>query len=175
MWYAGRTDGLLALRACYAFDRRNLACPDGWASGGQAEWYQSQGLSSDGAAYMDYAYWVGRYRPGDVFDVRAASFAFTPQKSGEPPKILVTDVITDMNSESKVTSLLGAGNHGSNHLSSPVNVQWTDGRGNTQNVYNRIQSFGGTALFSDRSVVWFAVEKHSQQSDGLCYPPCDRW
>ena len=69
----------------------------------------------------------------------------------------------------------GVGNHGSNHSGSLHVVHRTDGHRNRLGSSNKIQGSGGSVLFSDGSAQWFAVERLTQQADGICYPPVDQW
>lgn len=175
VWWGQPGSGLLALPKASGFERYNLACPQGWASGGDAGWYSSRGFSENGTAYMDYAYWAGRFAPvsNGAFNVLPESFKFRVAERGT--KILATDVITDMNSYDTLVSLLGPGNHGSNHSGSAVNVQRTDGQAHRISETNKINGHGASILFSDYHVEWFGVERLTQQVYGLCYPPCDQW
>ncbi len=170
---AARRSGLLALRRQVEFRLSNLSCPDGWASGGYYEFYDEPRMVLAPTVYMDYAYWPWRFPLVDTFDVRAISFRYRQEKG---TKILVTDIITDLTGATlNVRSLLGNGNHGSNHAAASRTVRRTDGRGRPQNDFNTIHSSGSSVLFSDYHVEWFPVEKLSQQTNGLCYPPADRW
>jgi len=174
VWYACRS-GLLVLRGDDStasrndsFGRWNLACPEGWASGGDANWYESRGISRQGTAYMDYAYWARRFAPAEG-DIRAETFRY---REGElRRKILLTDVVVDLNTSSKIIGPLGIGNHGTQ----PTLVQMTDGRGHKLRTYNRVGSSGGSVLFSDGSAMWFERERFTQQVDGVCFPPPDQW
>ena len=94
MLVASRSTGLMALSRQGDFSRRNLACPEGWASGGTSEWYDSMGINASGAAYMDYAYWAGRFPQQDGFDVRFASFNYSPHE--KTVKILATDTVIEL-------------------------------------------------------------------------------
>lgn len=176
VYYAQRRDGLLALRQTAGFERTYLACPDGWASGGQPTYYDGKGLGHDGAAYMDYAYWGHRYAPRDDYDVRFASFTYRRQEKGT--KILVTDIVVDQ-SEANLRLInsvgLHSGNHGSSHSGPLQRIQMTDGRGNRLANANLIRSSGSSVLFSDYSARWVRVSKLTQQASGLCYPPPDQW
>jgi type II secretory pathway pseudopilin PulG len=174
IFYASRRSGLLALRSLTkGFDRYNLACPDGWASQGDASFYESRGIASNGAAYMDYAYWPWRYAPQNAWDVKTASLQHRRERG---TKIVVSDVVMDISSLSPQTlQTVGVGNHGSNHSGSLHVVRRTDGHRNRLGSSNKIQGSGGSALFSDGSARWFAVERLTQQADGICYPPVDQW
>lgn len=175
VYRAERRGGLLAIRQVNGFQRSALVCPEGWASGGDESWYESKGLNSNGSAYMDYAYWAGRFAPRQgEYDVRSASFAY--RRGETAAKILVTDVITDQSPTNiKVLSTVGDGNHGSNHSRPPVKVRLTDGRGKPLSGSNLIRASGQAVLFSDYHAQWYRVDKLTQQSGGLCYPPPDQW
>lgn len=178
LFYAARRSGLLGLRTSHGFERYNLACPDGWASQGDGAYYQTTGIASNGAAFMDYAYWPWRYPvatgPGaPAFDVRTASLRYRQEKRD---KIVVSDVVTDLGSmDGKALATVGQGNHGSNHSGGLVIVPRTDGQGHRLGSVNRIQGSGASVLFSDGRVVWFDVTRLTQQADGICYPPVDQW
>ncbi|MFI5378155.1 MAG: prepilin-type N-terminal cleavage/methylation domain-containing protein [Tepidisphaerales bacterium] len=174
MLLASRSTGLMALSRQGDFGRRNLACPEGWASGGVSEWYDSMGINANGAAYMDYAYWAGRFPEQDDFDVRYASFQFKARREGKP-KILATDTVIELATGASLLQLTGAGNHSSNHDGRPTVVAQTDGQGHTLPVNNFINARGMSVLFADYGVVWFPVEKLTQAAEGLVYPPCDQW
>jgi hypothetical protein len=124
--------------------------------------------------YMDYAYWPWRFPLPDTFDVRAVSFKYRQEKG---TKILVTDIVTDLTGATpNVRATIGNGNHGSNHSAAGRLVRRTDGQGRLQNDFNTIHSSGSSVLFSDYHVEWFPVEKLTQQTLGLCYPPArDQW
>jgi prepilin-type N-terminal cleavage/methylation domain-containing protein len=173
VWYSSPQTGLLALGAPGGFVRSSLACPEGWASGGESRWYEGRAYNSSGAAYMDYAYWGGRYpTPAKGFDVRAASFKYRAAEKGT--KVLVMDVVADATASTRIVGSVGSGNH-SNH-SAPVSVvPMTDGRGQQLPSSNRIRSEGGHVLFSDNSAFWFDKMRFTQQAEGLCYPPPDQW
>jgi len=173
-FYAERRTGLLALRPSTGFRRFYLSCPQGWASGGNGAWFETQGINSLGSAYMDYAYWAGRYAPGETYDVRAASFTYRRQERGT--KILVTDIVAEQGSANeRVTKTIGPGNHGSNHGGPLHKVPMTDGRGKRLASTNLMWSTGSSVLYSDYHAEWFAAEKLTQQASGLCYPPPDQW
>ena len=172
VYYAARRSGLLALRMTQGFDAYRLACPEGWASAGSVTYYQGDGITRAGTAYMDYAYWARRYLPSKEFDVRAASFQYRQEKG---TKILVTDMITDLGQRSKTVEIVGYGNHGSNHDSRVQGVQRTDGQGHRLAEHNRIKSAGSSVLFSDYHAEWFDVSRLTQQAAGICYPPVDQW
>lgn len=177
VWFSSWRSGLLALTSVSAatdsFDRTSLACPEGWASGGQSTWYQYKAYNAAGAAYMDYAYWGGRYPPpGKGYSVHAASFKY---RAGEKAtKILVTDVIADTTASTTLVGSIGAGNH-SNHYAPLTVVPQTDGRGHRLKTVNQVRSEGGSVLFSDFHAAWFETGRFTQQADGLCYPPPDQW
>ncbi len=171
IYLASTASGLMALKPGNAFNRYNLTCPEGWASGGDANWYASRGINRNGEAYMDYAYWGQRFAPSATYDVRAASFKYRLAEKGT--KILVTDVVAEMNSADK--GLLGAGNHGSNHTGRVAQVRMTDGRGNALQSQNSILATGMSVLFSDYHADWYSVDRLTQSADGLCYPPVDQW
>lgn len=173
VWYADNRGGLLALRPTLGFSRRALTCPEGWASGGDGAWYEARGISGSGAAYMDYAYWPDRYPPVEGYDVLRASVKYRAKERGT--KIVVSDVVVDLSAPPAAVGTLGTGNHGSNHVSRPVLVERTDGRGRPLKAFNRIQSLGGSVLFSDYHAQWFDVSRFTQQAGGLCYPPPDQW
>lgn len=179
VYYAQRKSGLLALRTMGGFEPTHLACPDGWASQGNPDWYLSQGLSRNGSAYMDYAYWAGRYPgsekadKGEKNDPRAVSFLFRHQEKGV--KILVTDVLLDQGASQSLLATVGYGNHGSNHRGGMAIVPHTNGQGRRLGGVNRIQSSGGSVLFSDYHATWYPAGRFSQQVAGLCYPPPDQW
>jgi hypothetical protein len=40
---------------------------------------------------------------------------------------------------------------------------------------NTVHSSGMSVLFSDYHVDWFSTDKLTQQANGLCYPPVDKW
>lgn len=173
VWYATMRTGLLAIDAAGGFERANLACPEGWASAGERSWYESKAYNSSGAAYMDYAYWGGRYPPPHKgYSVHAASFKY--RASEKTTKILVTDIIADTTASTRLIGQVGAGNH-SNHSAALTVVTLTDGRGHRLREVNQIRSEGGSVLFSDYHAGWFETERFSQQADGLCYPPPDQW
>lgn len=174
VYYAADKSGLLALPHKGGFERYNLACPDGWASQGDASFYESRGIARNGAAFMDYAYWPWRFPPGEAFEVKSASFRYRQEKGN---KIVVTDIVTDDGASPKAMkdAGVGAGNHGSNHYGDTVVVPRTDGRGNRLSSANRISASGATVLFADNHAEWFDAQRLTQQVDGLCYPPVDRW
>ncbi len=171
---AARRSSLLALRREVDFRMSNLSCPDGWASGGYYEFYDDPRMVLASTVYMDYAYWPWRFPLLDTFDVRAVSFKYRQEKG---TKILVTDIITDLTGATQsVRTLIGTGNHGSNHAAASRTIRRTDGRGRQQNDFNTIHSSGSSVLFSDYHVQWFPTEKLTQQTNGLCYPPArDQW
>ena len=173
VWYASPMSGLLATWTSGGFEPHILACPEGWASGGRSNWYEVKAFNNSGAAYMDYAYWGGRYAPpAKGYSVHAASFKYRPSEKGT--KILVTDVIADTTASTRLVGQVGAGNH-SNHSAPLTIVAQTDGRGHRLKTVNSIRSHGGNVLFSDNSARWFEAELFTQQADGLCYPPEDQW
>ncbi len=173
MLMASRTTGLMVLSRQGDFSRRNLACPEGWASGGTSEWYDSMGINASGTAYMDYAYWAGRFPPQDEFDVRAASFKYSVHEKAM--KILATDTVIELATGAVLLQLTGAGNHSSNHDGRPTVVPQTDGQHGAVPINNFINSRGMSVLYSDYHVVWFPSEKLTQSCEGLVYPPCDQW
>ncbi|MGA2501478.1 MAG: prepilin-type N-terminal cleavage/methylation domain-containing protein [Tepidisphaeraceae bacterium] len=173
MLMASRSTGLMVLSRQGDFSRRNLACPEGWASGGTSEWYDSMGINASGVAYMDYAYWAGRFPPQDDFDVRYASFKYSIREKAI--KILATDIVVELATGASLLPLTGAGNHASNHDGRPSVITQTDGEHHPLPVNNFINSRGMSVLFSDYHVAWFPAEKLTQSSDGLVYPPCDQW
>lgn len=173
VFYASRKSGLLALRPSFGTDRFSLVCPDGWASAGDSDFYTSRGISRDGAAYMDYAYWPGRFPLGRNFDVRAASFKYRQEKG---IKILASDIIIDLGDvPPKVLSTVGVGNHGSNHSGPMHVVRRTDGHFRQLPTVNQMRSSGASVLFSDSHIDWFYAERLTQQAGGICYPPVDQW
>ncbi|MGE5607994.1 MAG: type II secretion system protein [Bacillota bacterium] len=174
VFYAERKAGLLALKQSSGFDRFYLSCPSGWASGGDRSYYEGKGLSSTGSAYMDYAYWGGRYPTGKEYDVRAASFTYRIQEKGT--KILVTDIVAEQGGgHAEVLRMVKTGNHPANHSGPAQMVQMTDGQGNLLPTKNLMRSTGASVLFSDFHAVWFPASKLTQQTSGLCYPPPDQW
>jgi prepilin-type N-terminal cleavage/methylation domain-containing protein len=174
VYYGQRRAGLLALRPAGNFEKTHLACPDGWASGGNKGWYESRGIARTGLAYMDYAYWGGRFAPSDRYDVHAASFAYRALDKGH--KILVTDTIVDQAAGAAVLATIGRGNHGSNHLGRLTLVPMTDGRGKKiPGGVNQIRSTGSSVLFADFHADWYAAQNLTQQASGLCYPAPDQW
>jgi len=168
-FYAERRSGLLALQPSSGFERFYLSCPQGWASGGDPSWYQVKGMNATGAAYMDYAYWAGRYQPTEEYDVRAASFTY--RRGEKTTKILVTDIVVDQGADGLVVGTVGNGNHASNHSGPFVKVQMTDGRGKRLSTYNSMRSAGASVLFSDYHADWYAANRLTLQDCGLCYPP----
>ena len=170
VFVAARKSGLLALRSQVEFRLANLVCPDGWASGGNRDFYDDPGMIRSGTVFMDYAYWPWRFAPpADGFDVKYESFKYRQEKR---MKILVTDIVTDFTGmPANVRSMLGYGNHGSNHTSAARTVRRTDGHGQAMTETNTIQATGMSVLFSDYHVEWFTAEKLTQQINGLCYPP----
>ena len=132
-----------------------------------------RGIASNGAAYMDYAYWPWRFAPQNAWDVKSASLRY---RQGRETKIVVSDVVMDISSLTpQALQTVGVGNHGSNHSGSLHVVRRTDGHRNRLGSANKIQGSGGSVLFSDGSAQWFNVEKLTQQADGICYPPVDQW
>ena len=173
VFVAARRSGLLALRSQVEFRLANLACPDGWASGGDRGYYDDPAMIRSGTVFMDYAYWPWRFPPSDDFDVRYASFKYRQEKG---TKILVTDIVTDFTGiAANVRAELGYGNHGSNHSSAARTIRRTDGHGQAMSDSNTIHSSGMSVLFSDYHVDWFSSDKLTQQVNGLCYPPVDKW
>lgn len=173
VFFAARRSGLLALRPAHGIEKFNLACPDGWASRGNSNYYEAQGISRAGTAFMDYAYWPWRFAPTKEWTVRTASFKYRQEKG---TKIIVSDIVTDVSgAPAKVLADVGSGNHGSNHSGAMQVVPRTDGRANRLGTVNRIRGTGASVLFSDNHAEWYATEKLTQQADGLCYPPLDRW
>lgn len=167
--------GLMALPTQVSYSRKNLTCPEGWASGGTANWYEgaSKAYNDIGAAYMDYVYWAGRYTaPTSGFDVRRESF--TNRLSDKKVKILASDVVIDLGTGAYYAPLTKGGNHvvGQN---SYTTVQQTDGKGKYTNSNVLISVRGMSVLFSDGSVRWFHPQGITQTAEGLAYPPCDRW
>ncbi len=172
IFVAARKSGLLALRTQLDFRNSNLACPEGWASGGVDEYYDDPRIIRTGTVFMDYAYWPWRYPLTQEFDVKSASFKYRQEKGD---KILVTDIITDLAATSSQQKIIGNGNHGSNHAAALRLVQRTDGMGQLMGENNVIHSSGMNVLFSDYRVIWYPAHKLTQQTGGLCYPPVDRW
>jgi len=170
---AARRSGLLALRKQVEFQLSTLACPEGWASAGNLEYYDDPALIRSGSVYMDYAYWPWRFPASDQFDVRFASFTFRQEKG---TKILVSDIVTDLaDIPPALHGVLGNGNHGTNHTAAARLVRRTDGMGRALGESNAIHSLGMNVLFSDYHVDWFPAERLTQQTGALCYPPVDRW
>ncbi len=173
-YYAERRSGLLALKPSSGFHRMYLSCPQGWNSRGDVGWYEGPGVTHSGSAYMDYAYWGGRYAPGNEYDVRAASFTYRRQEKGT--KILVTDIVAELGPENGQTAAtIGEGNHASNHDGPMQRVQMTNGRHKRLSQYSVMRSSGSSVLFSDYHAEWFNVQRLTQQVSGLCYPPPDQW
>jgi type II secretory pathway pseudopilin PulG len=173
IFVAAQRSGLLALRRQVDFQLANLACPDGWASGGNRDFYDDPAMIRSGTVFMDYAYWPWRFSATDDFDVRYASFKYRQEKG---TKILVSDIITDFTGmPANLRAMLGYGNHGSNHAAGTHLVRRTDGHSQVLGDTNTINSSGMSVLFSDYHVGWFSAEKLTQQVNGLCYPPVDRW
>jgi type II secretory pathway pseudopilin PulG len=173
VFVAARRSGLLALRSQVEFRLANLACPDGWASGGTRDFYDDPAMIRSGTVFMDYAYWPWRFAPSENFDVHYASFKYRQEKG---TKILVTDIVTDFTGMApNVRSMLGYGNHGSNHTAAARTIRRTDGHGKLMGDSNTVQSSGMSVLFSDYHVDWFPTDKLTQQVNGLCYPPVDKW
>jgi type II secretory pathway pseudopilin PulG len=172
VFYATTNNGLLALKRSTGFNRFYLTCPAGWASGGDVNWYDAKGLNKNGSAYMDYAYWVGRYPPNRAyFDIRAESFTYS--KRDTRTKILVTDVVPDLSGANpQVQATIGIGNHPGSRLTT---VGLTYGQNRSVPGVNVIGSTGMSVLFSDYHAVWFPANKLTQQTSGLCYPPIDQW
>ena len=170
VFVAARRSGLLALRSQVEFRMANLACPDGWASGGERGYYDDPAMIRSGTVFMDYAYWPWRFPPPtEGWDVRYESFKYRQEKR---MKILVTDIVTDFTGmAANVRAELGYGNHGSNHSSTSLLVRRTDGHGQKMSESNTIHSSGMSVLFSDYSVQWFTPDKLTQQFNGLVYPP----
>ena len=170
VFVAARRSGLLALRNQVEFRMSNLACPDGWASGGDRGYYDDPAMIRSGTVFMDYAYWPWRFPPpADGFDVRYESFKYRQEKR---MKILVTDIVTDFTGMPvNLQAMLGYGNHGSNHTAAARMVRRTDGHGAAMSETNTLHSTGMSVLFSDYHVEWFGPEKLPQQINGLCYPP----
>jgi prepilin-type N-terminal cleavage/methylation domain-containing protein len=172
---ASQSSGLIALPIQAGFSRRNLACPEGWASGGGAEWYEgpSKAYNDAGAAYMDYVYWAGRYHApnSSAYDVRYESFQ--SRASDKDDKIVASDVVIDLATGASLASSTKGGNHVSND--NFITIPRTDGKGNTINSNVLINVRGMSVLFSDGSVRWFLPQQITQAADGLAYPPCDRW
>jgi type II secretory pathway pseudopilin PulG len=170
---AARRSGLLALRSQVEFRLANLACPDGWASGGDRYYYDDPAMIRSGTVFMDYAYWPWRFPPTEDFDVRFATFKYRQEKG---TKILVTDIVTDFTGmPANVRSMLGYGNHGSNHTAAAQTIRRTDGHGQLTGDRNTVHSSGMSVLFSDYHVDWYSTDKLTQQVNGLCYPPVDKW
>jgi prepilin-type N-terminal cleavage/methylation domain-containing protein len=173
VFFAASKSGLLALRRTHGIEKFNLTCPDGWASRGNSSYYESDGISKAGTAFMDYAYWPWRFALSNEWNVRTASFKYRQEKG---TKIVVSDIVTDVSgAPPKVLQDVGYGNHGSNHSGALHTVTRTDGRGNKLGSANRIHGTGASVLFSDNHAEWYATEKLTQQVNGLCYPPVDRW
>jgi len=170
VYYAENQGGLLAVGPTSDInDRISLACPEGWASGGNRTWYITGGVTRGGAAYMDYAYWPGRFPDTGTFDVRYASFAYRRNDAGV--KIIASDVVVDAGGPPEVVSLIGPGNH----TGRAVVVPRTDGQGNRLTTYNRIHARGASVLFADFHAAWFDAKTLTQEVDGICYPPVDQW
>jgi prepilin-type N-terminal cleavage/methylation domain-containing protein len=170
---ATRRTGLLALPQRHDFRRESLTCPEGWASNGNDSFYQADGINKDGLAYMDYAYWGGRFGPpAKGFDPKYASLAFKPAEKAT--KILITDAVADQSSQT-VRSIVGTGNHGVNHRGPPQLVTQTSGNGRRLETNSVISGRGMSVFFSDGHTDWFNVERLTQQFNGLCYPPADQW
>jgi len=168
--------GLMSLPTQVSFTRKNLACPEGWASGGADDWYEGGGkaFNNAGAAYMDYICWAGRYpAPANgAFDVRFKSFQ--SRVAEKKTKIVASDVVVDLATAPSLGSKTKGGNHVSNKSgSAPIPQTDGEGHGIDGNVFVTVR--GMSVLFSDGSVRWFNAEKLSQSADGLAYPPCDRW
>lgn len=168
VFYASHRTGLLALGGPGSFSRDALACPEGWASIGDPNWYRSRGLDPTGAAHMDYAYWGGRYAEADP---RSRIFKYREGDKGT--RILVTDIIPDL-STGPVVQAIGEGNH-HRPTAQPMSVHAVDPAGRPTGKANRVQALGGSILFSDYSARWYGPENFSGRSEGLCYPPPDRW
>jgi prepilin-type N-terminal cleavage/methylation domain-containing protein len=174
VFYAERKSGLFALKQSSGFDRFYLSCPAGWASGGDRSYYEGKGLSSTGAAYMDYAYWGSRYPTGPEYDVRAASFKYRAQEKGT--KILVTDIVAEQGGgHAEVLRMVKTGNHPVSHSGPAQVVPMTDGQGRTLPTRNVMRATGSSVLFSDYHAEWYSATKLTQQASGLCYPPPDQW
>jgi prepilin-type N-terminal cleavage/methylation domain-containing protein len=171
-YYATTNNGLLSLKRGTGFNRFYLTCPQGWASGGDGNWYDGKGLSSNGSTFMDYAYWVGRYPPVRAyFDVRAESFTYN--KRDTRAKIMVTDVVPDLSGANpQAQNTIGRGNHSGNRLTT---TRMTYGPNRQLPVSNVIGTSGMSVLFSDYHAAWFPPSKLTQQTSGLCYPPVDQW
>ena len=173
VFVAARRSGLLALRSQVEFRMANFVCPDGWASGGDRGYYDDPAMIRSGTVFMDYAYWPWRFGPAEDFDVRYASFKYRQEKG---TKILVTDIVTDFAGMSATArTMLGYGNHGSNHAAAAHTIRRTDGHGQAMGENNTIHSSGMSVLFSDYHVDWFSADKLTQQVNGLCYPSVDKW
>jgi type II secretory pathway pseudopilin PulG len=173
VFVAARRSGLLALRSQVEFRLANLACPDGWASGGDRLYYDDPAMIRSGTVFMDYAYWPWRFPAGEDFDVRSETFKYRQEKG---TKILVTDIVTDFTGmANNVRLMLSYGNHGSNHTAAAQKIRRTDGHGQSTGETNTIGSSGMSVLFSDYHVDWFSTDKLTQQVNGLCYPPVDKW
>jgi prepilin-type N-terminal cleavage/methylation domain-containing protein len=174
---AGNT-GLMALPRVANYSRQNLVCPEGWASGGKADWYDQTGsgggFNKAGTAYMDYAYWAGQFPPanGDEFDVYYESFQY--RLNEKKTKILTTDTVVDLASAGSFLTITGAGNHAGG--ASPVVVPQTDGLNKIdRESTNVIGVRGMSVLFSDYHVEWYTAEHVTQSANGLAFPPCDEW
>ena len=176
VFVAARRSGLLALRSQVEFRLANLVCPDGWASGGDRDFYDDPAMIRSGTVFMDYAYWPWRFAPppDGASDLRYSSFKYRQEKG---TKILVTDIVTDFTGmPANVRAMLGYGNHGGNHTAPVQFIRRTDGHGHAQGDMNTVHSSGMSVLFSDYHVDWFPAEKLTQQVNGLCYPPAgDQW
>jgi prepilin-type N-terminal cleavage/methylation domain-containing protein len=168
---ATRATGLMALPRQGGFTRRHLACPEGWASGGVAQWYDAGAFNNTGAAYMDYTYWAGRYPP-IIGDIRSETFQYRAFDTAI--KMVATDTVVELASGAALLDLTRGGNH-VNPRGGPEVVQKTNGRGGRLDEYNFLRSRGMSALFSDNHVQWFPAERLTQSTDGLAYPPRDQW
>lgn len=88
----------------------------------------------------------------------------------------MTDVVVDRNSiAAKDMQNVNVGNHGSNHTGRLHVVPRTDGQRHKLGSTNHIQGSGSSVLFSDSHAEWFDAERLTQQWQGMCYPPVDRW
>jgi prepilin-type N-terminal cleavage/methylation domain-containing protein len=170
-----RGSGLMSLPTQVSFTRKNLACPEGWASGGADDWYESGGkaFNNAGAAYMDYVCWAGRFQASNAgYDVRFESFQSRPVE--KKTKIVASDVVIDQAAGVSLSSKTKGGNHIGGQTGAN-GIPKTDGRGNLIDDSVFVNVRGMSVLFSDGSVRWFTAEKISQSADGVAYPPCDRW
>ncbi|MFP4354781.1 MAG: type II secretion system protein [Phycisphaerae bacterium] len=171
--YPSHKSGLMALETIEAFDRANLACPEGWSSGGRPDFYTHLDNDDPKPVNMDYIYWAMRYDPprSGQYDVRYASLKYRGGESGV--KVLITDTVTEAsNNGNWPHSKQGMGNHDDRK---EVVVDQTDGRGKRLNKANVIRAWGASVGFSNGSVQWVQPERLTQRVGSLCYPPADQW